>query len=292
MKIRGLWLVVPWAVFVLIALGWVFYWNYVANEAERQVRAWAFEQTTQGASASIDRVVRHGFPVLMRLELQGVNYAPARGGWRIQTQRADLNVEMLNPQHIIFEAKAPIAISRADGSVTNVTADKFIGSWRTSGGTLAAAGLEADNLVLDDPAQEGTLRAHKVVINVRPDPRAAGAYQVAFDTQQLLLPRPVRNFESFGLEVPSMRAAIVVDHGAALLETSQDDPLGPWREAGGSSPTPTGNPRSAAASGARRSRSIEHCRNATARTPRPAPARSPPRQARVHAAHDRPAPCS
>jgi hypothetical protein len=233
MKLRGLWLAVPWALFVLIALGWVFYWNYVANEAERRVRAWAFEQTAQGASASIGRVVRHGFPVLMRLELQGVNYAPPRGGWRVQTERADLHVEMLNPEHVILEAKAPIAVTRANGALTNVTADKLIASLRTSRGNLAVAGLEADNLVLDDPAQTGVLRAHKVVINVRPDPRAAGAYQVAFDTQQMLLPRPVRSFETFGLEVPAIRAAIVVDRGAALLEASQGDPLGPWRAAGG-----------------------------------------------------------
>ena len=30
-----------------------------------------------------------------------------------------------------------------------------------------------------------------------------------------------------------MRAAIVVERGASLLNASQDDPLGPWREAGG-----------------------------------------------------------
>lgn len=233
MKIRGLWLAVPWALFVLAALGWVFYWNYLANEAERQVRGWAFEQSAQGASASIDRVVRHGFPVLLRLELQGVNYAAARGGWRVQTARADLNVDVLNPQHVILEAKAPIAVSRANGAVTNVTADALIASLRTERGTLAAAGLEADNLVLDDPAEDGVLRAQKVVINVRPDERTSGAYQVAFDTQQMVLPRPVRSFETFGLEVPSLRAAIVVDHAAALLESSPGDPLGPWRTAGG-----------------------------------------------------------
>ncbi len=233
MKIRGLWIVVPWVVFVLAAIGWVFYWNTLANEAERRVQSWAFEQRAAGATASFDRVVRHGFPVLLRLELQGVNFAPARGGWRAQTARADLNVDVLNPQHVILESKAPIAISRANGETTNVTADALIASLRTSGGALAVAGLEADNLVLDDPAQDGVLRVQKVVINVRPDPRAAGSYQLAFDAQNLLLPRPVRSFEAFGLEVPAMRAAIVVDHGAALLESSPGDPLGPWRTAGG-----------------------------------------------------------
>ena len=233
MKIRGLWLIVPWVLFILAALGWVFYWNYLGNETERRLRAWVFEQNAAGGSAEIGRVVRHGFPVLMRLELQDIAYAPARGGWRAATQRADLNIDLLNPQHLILEAEAPIAISRSNGSITNVTADQLIASVRTARGSLAVAGVEADNLVLDDPAQEGVLRVTKLVTNMRPDPRAAGEYQLQFDLTSFTLPRPVRSFEAFGQDVAALKARIVIEGGAALLDSSPNDPLGPWREAGG-----------------------------------------------------------
>jgi len=233
MKIRGLWLAVPWALFVLAALGWIFYWNYVANEAERRLRTWAFDQTTQGASAEIGQVVRHGFPVLLRLELRDMTYAAARGGWRASTDRADLHINMLNPQHVTLEAEAPIAVARSNGAVTNISADALIATVRNSGSTLAAAGVEGNNIVLDDPAQEGTLTIQRVVLNVRPDPRAAGEYQMAFEANELMLPRPVRSFEAFGLDVSALRAAIVIEDGAALFQTSPGDPLGPWREAGG-----------------------------------------------------------
>lgn len=233
MKIRGLWLAAPWAVFVLLALGWVFYWNYVANEAERRLRTWAFDQSALGASASFDDIIKHGFPVLLRLELRGVNYAPARGGWRATTRRADLHVDLMNPQHVTLQAIEPIAIARSNGAVTNITADALIATMRTDNGALAQAGVEADNLVLDDPAQEGVLHTQKLVISVRPDARTVGDYQFSFDAQALTLPRPVRSFETFGLNAPSLRAAIVVTQGAALLETSPEDPLGPWRAAGG-----------------------------------------------------------
>ena len=233
MKIRGLWLVVPWTLFVLAALGWVFYWHYLANEAERTVRGWAFEQNAGGAQVEFERIVRHGFPVLLRLEMQGVNYAAARGGWQASTERADLHVQVLNPHHVILEAKSPIAISRANGATTNITADVLIASMRTENGALAMAGVEADNLVLDDPAEDGVLHAAKVVLNVRPDRRAAGEYQLAFDAQALTLPRPVRSFEAFGQDIAAMRAAIVIENGAALTQSSPGDPLGPWREAGG-----------------------------------------------------------
>lgn len=233
MKVRGFWLAAPWALFVLAALGWVFYWHYLANEAERQIRGWAFEQNAGGATVEIDKIVRHGFPVLMRLELQGMSYMAARGGWSVSTDRADLHVQVLNPHHVILEAEAPIAITRAGGATTNISADALIASLRTENGALAVAGIEADNLVLDDPAEEGVLHAAKVVANVRPDPRAAGEYQFAFDAQTLTLPRPVRSFESFGLDVARMRAAIVIGDGALLMQSSPGDPLGPWREGGG-----------------------------------------------------------
>lgn len=232
-SLRALWLWGPWVLFALIALGWVAYWNIVASQAEARLRAWAIEQNTSGAQVTIGRVVRHGFPVLMRLEIQTVDYAPARGGWRASTPALDLNVDVLQPSHIIFEARQPIALSRADGAVTNIAARKLIMSIRMRGTALAQAGIEGDDVTLDDPAQDGVLSARKIVANLRPDPRTAGEYQLAFDATELVLPRPVRSFETFGLNVPSMRAAVVITHGATLMQDSANDPLGPWRDAGG-----------------------------------------------------------
>ena len=233
MSVRKLWLIVPWAIFAVIAIGWVIYWNVVAGTAEARVRAWVAEQTEDGGQVSIARIVKRGFPVLLRLELHDVSYAPARGGWRAETERADLHVQLLNTQHVIVEAEAPIALSRSNGAVTNISADALIASVRMRGDALAVAGVEADNLALDDPAQEGVLLARKVVLNVRPDERAEGDYQIAFDAQDMMLPRAVRSFEAFGLDVAMLRAALVVTEGGTLMEASQQDPLGPWREAGG-----------------------------------------------------------
>lgn len=233
MRTRPLWLIIPWAVFIAAAIGWVIYWNVLASTAEQRLRDWAAEQSANGGSASIGRVTRHGFPVLLRLEIADFAFAPARGGWRATTPRADLHVQVMNPQHIIFEAKAPIALTRNNGAVTNISADALIASLRTNGGNLAVAGVEGDNVVLDDPAQDGVLHAEKIVLNLRPDPREAGEYQLAFTAERITLPRPVRSFETFGQDVASLRAAIVIEHGGALLNAAPEDPLGPWRTAGG-----------------------------------------------------------
>lgn len=229
---RRLWLIGPWAAFVALAVGWVVYWHYVAGQAEQRLRHWAGEQAQAGAHASYARITRHGFPALMRLEIHDLSYAPARGGWRASTARADLNIELLNPAHIIFAATAPIQIAR-DDVASVLDAESLIASVETRGETLVLAGVEADRLTLDDPSKEGVLRIEKLVINVRPDPRAAGDYQIAFDATAMNLPRPVRSFEQFGLDVAALRAAIVVTQGADLLQGAPGDALGPWRDAGG-----------------------------------------------------------
>jgi len=233
MKRNYFWLVGPWLVFLAAACGWIAYWHIAAATAEQRINAFLTQQQAQGASASIGRIVRHGFPAMLRLELQDIAYAPARGGWRAETERVDLHLNLVNTDHISAEAEAPIAVARANGAVTNITADALIGSLRTEGGRLAVAGVEADNLVLDDPAEDGVLRVRKVVLNVRPDARVAGEYQLAFDATALTLPREVRSFETFGLEVPMLRAAIVIEQGRALVQSAEGDPLGPWRDAGG-----------------------------------------------------------
>ena len=233
MKKHRLWLAIPWALFAAAAIGWVVYWHVVAGAAEARIAALVAAENAKGAQVAVARIVRHGFPALMRLELQGLSYAPARGSWRATSERADLHIALANPQHFKLEAKAPIEISRANGAVTRIAADALIASLRSDSGALAAAGVEATNLTLDDPAAEGVLAVRSMVANLRSDPRAAGEYQLALELQHLTLPRPVRSFEAFGLEVAALRAAIVVEHGAALLNAGGGDPLGPWREAGG-----------------------------------------------------------
>jgi hypothetical protein len=170
---------------------------------------------------------------LLRLELQDAAYAPPREGWRLSTARTDLHVDLLNPAHVILEAEAPIAFARGNGATSNISADALLVSVRIQGETIAQAGVEANALVIDDPEAEGVFGARRLVVNWRPDPRTPEAYQFALDAETLTLPRPVRSFESFGQEIASLRVAVVVDEAALLLRSESDDPLVPWREAGG-----------------------------------------------------------
>ena len=160
MKIRGLGSLFPGRCSSCAALGWVSTGTTSPTKLSVACAAGRLSRSAGGASVQIERIVRHGFPVLMRLELQGMSYAAARGGWRAETERADLHVNVWNPNHVTLEAKAPIAIARANGATTNVTADALIATMRTK--TAHSNGRHrSGQLVLDDPAEEGVLHADK-----------------------------------------------------------------------------------------------------------------------------------
>ena len=40
MKRNWFWLIAPWALFIVLAAGWVAYWNIVASTAEQRIQTW------------------------------------------------------------------------------------------------------------------------------------------------------------------------------------------------------------------------------------------------------------
>jgi hypothetical protein len=231
-KPKRLWLWGPWLVFALLAAGWVMYRQAAAGAAEHELNAWFAEQRSGGAEVSCARTQPRGFPVLLSIALEECAYAPAGGDWRAHAARLDLNVNLVNPSHVIFAAKSPIEF--VAGETRHVlSVDNLLLSLRRDGEALAQAGLEIDALELDNPDRDGEVRARKIVINVRPDPRAAGDYQMALNVEALALARPARGFERFGQEIETLSGAIVLTHGAALLDAPKSDAFGQWRAAGG-----------------------------------------------------------
>src|SRR5690606_25394981 len=103
MKRKWLWLAVPWTVVIVLAIGWIAYWNFVASAAEQRIRVFVAEQQADGANAYVGRIVRHGFPAMLRFELHELVYSPANGSWEASTARGDLHLNLLNPQHATFE---------------------------------------------------------------------------------------------------------------------------------------------------------------------------------------------
>lgn len=232
-KPRRLWLIVPWVLFALLAAAWIAYWNLAANTARDRLAAWVAQQNARGAQTSYAGVTTQGFPVLLRLQIADASYAAEGGGWRATTPRLDLHVNLVNPSHLMLDTQAPIEITRDDGSRSILDADALLMSLRAQDDALAEARIEADALTLDNPAEDGVLSVEKLIMGLRPDPRGDGAFQLSFDATNLKLARPARAFEGFGQDIASLRTATVIENAAALARQGDDDPLQPWRDAGG-----------------------------------------------------------
>lgn len=230
---RRLFLIAPWTIFALAALSWCAYWFFAAELAQTRVNAFAAQQRAHGAQLAIGAIRAHGFPMMLRLELQGVEYASAPESWRARTDRIDLHANLTNPAHVIFEAKTPIDVRTTDGARHVIEANALLVSLRFRREALATFGIEADALMLDNPARVGVVRAEKLVANLRPDPRGGGASQLALEMRHLSLARPVRSFEGFGQEIALMRAAIALTQAEALLAPGEVGPIESWRQASG-----------------------------------------------------------
>lgn len=232
MQSRWLWLAIPWAIFLILAAGWSAYWFGLSNAVRERLEAVAAREHVGGFKLSIGAIEARGFPMLLRFELTDLALAPLDDEWRINTAAGALHVQLFNPEHVIYEARAPIQIARPEATST-LSADALIFSVRLAQGAFAQAGVEADALVLDDPATPGALNVGKLVVNLRPDPRAEHEYQIAFAAEAVSLPAPVRSFEGLGQDVALLRAAIVLERARALLENEEGDTLGPWSASGG-----------------------------------------------------------
>ncbi|MES1156371.1 MAG: DUF2125 domain-containing protein [Alphaproteobacteria bacterium] len=224
MKVSRVWLASAWGAFLLIATIWVGYWNVTANAARQSVANWIAAERHAGADARIGAISTRGFPVLLRLEMADVQYASRGRTWTAQMQRLDININLINPQHVIFEARAPIMIG-AGGANTTISARNLLLSLRANRGALVEARLEADDLALERQGAE-VVRMQKLMAGLRPDPRAAADDQLAIQTTALHLAQPVRGFEPLGQDIASANAAIVLENAAGLFETG--DPLGNW----------------------------------------------------------------
>ncbi|MES1199465.1 MAG: DUF2125 domain-containing protein [Pseudomonadota bacterium] len=230
MKTSRFWLYAPWTVFLIIVACWLGYWFVLTNCATKRVNDFVAAQQAAGADMHIGAIKTHGFPVLLRLELDDVAYTPRARNWRASTARMDLNVNVLNPSHVILQQRAPIALDRGEEH-TDITSQAALMSIRMKGATLAEARLESDALSLTDRGRDGAVTVQKLIAAIRPDPRNANDYQLALQATALHLARPVRTFEQFGQDVAVANAAIVIEHPMSLLEPS--DPLEHWRAAGG-----------------------------------------------------------
>lgn len=199
-------LIVPWALFALIALGWFGYWTLLKDQAVKQIDAAIAQAQAKGLDAGYGSVSADGFPMRLSLRFKEVRYAPADAAWRVTAPLVSVHVNPTNPLHIIagFDSAATLAGSGGSEHVFQAKTAALSVRVDTSG-ALQRISLELDGFALSraGEAQPGS-RIAKLVAHVRPDARSPGRLQLAADGAGVRLARPVTRFEALGQDIAEL----------------------------------------------------------------------------------------
>lgn len=212
---RRLGLVIPWAFFALLALGWTLYWFMLAAAARAQFDAAVDAQRARGAEIHIGAMETRGFPLQLALDLRDVSYISQDGAWRAATPHLLIHVNPANPSHLIATLPSPIDAAR-ENRPHRIAADGLRVSLRMKGGRLAQAGVAAEHLnVFDLTDQASDYDIEAFVLNARPDPRDAQSLQMSLNMQGAVVREPPAGLDNLGVRIETLNAAIVGEKAIA-----------------------------------------------------------------------------
>lgn len=207
-KHNRIWLYGPWTLFIVLAVAWCAHWFIVADAVEKRIALWAAAQEQAGGRAQIGAITRHGFPAMLRFELDTVSYAPVSRAFELETPSITLHVNMLDPRNLYLERKARFNFIRGIDRST-LDANTAVLSLTLGDNGITYAGLEADRVTIDNLHAEGRVTLDHIIANARPDPRNNSDWQIALALDALHVARPITAFELLGQDLPRVEAAIV-----------------------------------------------------------------------------------
>ncbi|MBU6373000.1 MAG: DUF2125 domain-containing protein [Alphaproteobacteria bacterium] len=220
----GLWL--PWAAFAAAMLGWFAYWLVLKDQALARFEAAAAAHRAAGGVAAWRSVSADGFPFRLSFRFADLALGARDGAWRLDVPRASLHVNPVDPLHVLGAPDASFTLTHG-GRRAELSAREAGFSVRFTESALARVSLQATDLSWRDA--EGAATVGRLLLHLRPDPRTAGAAQVALEIDAWKPPRIATALAPLGPEIAQVRAAIVVDAYARAL----DEGLRAWAASGG-----------------------------------------------------------
>lgn len=112
---RRRWLIaLPFAVLVLVGIGWSFAWQWSAGRAEAEIDAWIAREAAEGRNWACASREFGGFPFRFELICNAptVTFAGPEA-WTARMTRAHAVAQVWNPRHIIAEFEGPSVLTEA-----------------------------------------------------------------------------------------------------------------------------------------------------------------------------------
>lgn len=207
---RRLWLIVPWAIFIVLVIGWTIYWNVLANGARAALDAAIAQQQRTGATAEVGTVRARGYPLQLALDITGARYAPREGAVALSAPHLLVHINPVNPRHLIATFPEPLTLQTGAATRTFASPSLMVSAKVAADNRLNYIGAEASDLAVT--TGERVDRLARIVLNLRPDPRDAASWQAALHIENWALGAPVIGAEPLGQNVSALDAAIVLEH--------------------------------------------------------------------------------
>lgn len=218
---RRLGLYIPWAIFALICVAWTAYWFMARDAAIRALESAVERANAAGVNAGYGGLRAGGYPLRLTLTLEDAHADPAPG-IAFTAARLPVSINLSNPRHIIVGLGDGLHWRTNDGDHA-MTVQRGELSIRLDDGGLARLSLDLDGARVVHDATAVTDIA-KLLVHVRPDPRARADQQLVIEADDWRGPTP---FAALSPLTPftHFRAAIVVTESASLISRT---PLASW----------------------------------------------------------------
>ncbi|MGL4729059.1 MAG: DUF2125 domain-containing protein [Bosea sp. (in: a-proteobacteria)] len=184
------WLYAPYAVVLLLLVGWAGFWFMVKGRVAAGVDAWMVREAEAGRDWSCARRSIAGFPFRIEVKCDEVKLIRRNDPSAPEMSLGRLLVvaQVYDPRHIIAESPGPLAGVWADGRKAEVSWEKAQLSLRSSRNGFERASLVAEKPVLATSGFDAEpLRAARSEAHLRPAPSRAAdhAYELSLDVTGL-----------------------------------------------------------------------------------------------------------
>lgn len=222
MKRLGLY--VPWALFVIVCVGWTIYWFGAKDAAVKALDAAVTRAAGDGIEAGYGGVRASGYPLRLTLTLTDAYVALPTPRVRIDAPTLPVSINLSNPRHVMIGLAEGLRWESEDRVVHRMSADSGQMSVRVDGGGgLARVSLDLEKARVThtngDPTAIG-----KLLLHVRPDVRRAADAQLVVDATDWAGPTPFAALNAAGPFAHFRAAAVVTDYASLATKT----PLGSW----------------------------------------------------------------
>ena len=180
------------AVIVLLVLGYVGFWFWMARAVEQGVQRWAEDRRAEGMEVGWDALSVGGFPFRLEVAVEAPRLAQPRSPlapeWR--GERLVAYAEPWSLRHVIARFEGQHELSFRQGEQRRrigLSARAWLASWAGENGR-ARVDLDLRDAVATDSAAPGPTRAARLQVHARPGHAANAVADLALQVSGLLLP--------------------------------------------------------------------------------------------------------